>query len=60
VAEVEAELAAAEKAQDEAERQATKELTQSRHVHGKQEAHDKVEKRKAKLPRHDEAATAAS
>jgi hypothetical protein len=53
VDEVEAELAAAEKAQREAERQATMELMQSRREHSEQEAHAKVEKLNAKLSHHE-------
>jgi uncharacterized membrane protein len=49
VADVEAEIAAAEKAQREAKREARKELARGRREHTKEQAHAKVEKLKAKL-----------
>jgi hypothetical protein len=55
---VEAEIAAAEKAQDEAKREATKELMRSRREHTKEQAHAKVEELKAKLPRREKTASA--
>jgi uncharacterized membrane protein len=55
---VEAEIAAAEKAQDEAKREATKELMRSRREHTKEQAHAKVEELKAKLPHREKTASA--
>jgi uncharacterized membrane protein len=55
---VEAEIAAAEKAEDEAKREATKELMRSRREHTKEQAHAKVEELKAKLPRREKTASA--
>jgi uncharacterized membrane protein len=46
---VEAEIAAAEKAQREAKKEARKELRRARHEKNKAEAHEKVEELKAKL-----------
>jgi uncharacterized membrane protein len=60
VADVEAEIAAAEQAQQEANREATKELLRGRHERSKEQAHDKVEQLKAKLPHRTKAATPAS
>jgi len=53
---VEAEIAAAEKAQREATRKARKELRDARHEKNRAEAHDKVEKLKAKLHPHQQPA----
>jgi uncharacterized membrane protein len=58
VADVEAEIAAAEQAQREAQRQATKELLRGRREHSKEQIHARVEQLKSKLPRHDQAASA--
>jgi uncharacterized membrane protein len=55
---VEAEIATAEKAQDEAKREATKELMRSRREHTKEQAHAKVEELTAKLPRREKTASA--
>lgn len=60
VADVEAEIAAAETAEAEAKREATKELLRGRREHSKEQAHAKVEQLKAKLPRRDKAAGSAS
>lgn len=60
VADVEAEIAAADKAQFEAEREATKELVRGRHETTKEEVHAKVEQLKAKLPHREKAASEAS
>lgn len=60
VADVEAEIAAAEKAQREAKREATKELVRGRREHTKEQVHAKVEELKAKLPRREKAAGAGS
>ena len=60
VADVEAEIAAAEKAQREAKREATKELVRGRREHTKEQVHAKVEELKAKLPRREKAASAGS
>lgn len=60
VADVEAEIAAAEKAQREAQREATKELVRGRREHSKEQVHAKVEELKAKLPNHEKAASAGS
>jgi uncharacterized membrane protein len=60
VADVEAEIAAAEKAQRDAKREATKELVRGRNERTKEQAHAKVEELKAKLPRHEKSASAAS
>jgi uncharacterized membrane protein len=59
VQEVEAEIAAAEKAQDKAEREATKELLRGKREHSKEQAHAKVEQLKAKLPHRKEASAAS-
>lgn len=60
VADVEAEIAAAEKAQREAKREATKELVRGRRERTKEQVHAKVEELKAKLPRREKAAGAGS
>jgi uncharacterized membrane protein len=60
VSDVEVEIAAAEKAQRDAKREANKELVRSRTEHNKEQVHAKVEQLKAKLPRRDKAATPAS
>jgi uncharacterized membrane protein len=58
VDDVEAEIAAAETAQREAERQATKELIRGRRERSKEQIHARVEQLKAKAPRHQKAASA--
>lgn len=60
VEDVEAEIAAAEKAQRDAEREADKELVRSRKEHDKAHVHATVERLKSKLPRRDKTAGAAS
>ena len=55
VDDVEAEIAAAEKAQREAKREAAKELRRGRRERGEQQVHAKVEQLKAKLPHHEQA-----
>jgi uncharacterized membrane protein len=60
IVDVEAEIAAAEKAQRHAKREANKELVRSRAEHNKEEVHAKVEELKAKLPHHEKAQTSAS
>ena len=60
VDEVEAEIAAAEKAQREAKKQACKELHKARHKKHKDEIHAKVEELKAKLHRREKAAATGS
>jgi uncharacterized membrane protein len=60
VADVEAEIAAAEKAQREAQREATKELARGRRERSKEQVHAKVEELKAKLPNREKAASAGS
>jgi uncharacterized membrane protein len=60
VADVEAEIAAAEQAQLEANREATEQLLRGRHEHSKEQAHAKVEQLKAKLPHGKKAASPAS
>ena len=60
VADVEAEIAAAETAEAEAKREATKELLRGRRERSKEQAHAKVEQLKAKLPHRDEAASSTS
>lgn len=60
VADVEAEIAAAEKAQREAQREATKELVRGRRERSKEQVHAKVEELKAKLPNREKAASAGS
>jgi uncharacterized membrane protein len=60
VADVEAELAAAEKAQSEAAREAQKELMRARREHSRDAAHAKVEALKGKLSRHNPEASPAS
>jgi uncharacterized membrane protein len=56
VDDVEAEIAAAEKAQREAKREAARELRRGRRERGQQQVHAKVEQLKAKLPNHEQAA----
>jgi uncharacterized membrane protein len=60
VADVEAEIAAAEKAQREAKREARKELARGRREHSKEQAHAKVEELKAKLQHRETAASGGS
>jgi uncharacterized membrane protein len=60
VADVEAEIAAAEKAQRKAKREATKELVHSRNEHNKEQVRAKVEQLKAKLPHREKATSAGS
>jgi uncharacterized membrane protein len=60
IVDVEAEIAAAEKAQRHAKREANKELVRSRAEHNREEVHAKVEELKAKLPHHKKAQTSAS
>lgn len=60
VDEVEAEIAAAEKAQREAKKEARKELRKARHEKHKEETHAKVEELKAKLHRHKKVAATSS
>lgn len=60
VADVEAEIAAAEEAQREAQRQATKELVRGRRERTKEQVHTRVDALKAKLPQRDKAASAGS
>jgi uncharacterized membrane protein len=60
VDDLEAEIAAAEKAQSKAKKEARKELRDARHKKHKDEIHAKVEELKAKLHRHKQAAGAAS
>jgi uncharacterized membrane protein len=60
VADVEAEIAAAEKAQREAQREATKELVRGRGERSKEQVQAKVEELKAKLPNREKAASAGS
>jgi uncharacterized membrane protein len=60
VADVEAEIAAAEKAQLDAKREANKQLVHSRTERNKEQVHAKVEQLKAKLPHRDKPATPAS
>jgi uncharacterized membrane protein len=55
VDDVEAEIAAAEEAQRQAKREATKELMRGRKEHSKEQIHAHVEQLKAKLPRHEKA-----
>jgi uncharacterized membrane protein len=55
VADVEAEIAAAEKAQRQAKREATKELIHERHEHTKEQVHAKLDELKAKLPHREKA-----
>ena len=57
VDDVEAEIAAAEKAQREAKREAARELRRGRRERGEQQVHAKVEQLKAKMPHHEQAAT---
>jgi uncharacterized membrane protein len=59
VADVEAEIAAAEKARIEAKLQADKELLQSKREHTKQQAHEKVEQLKARMPGREKAGAAS-
>ena len=56
VDDVEAEIAAAEKAQRDAKREAAKELRRGRRERGEEQVHAKVEQLKAKLPHHEQAA----
>ena len=58
VDEVEAEIAAAEKAQREAKREANKELMRGRREHTKEQVHAKVQELKAKFPHREKTATA--
>ena len=60
VDEVEAEIAAAEKTQREAKKQAFKELHEARHKKDKGEIHAKVEELKAKLHPHNKVAETSS
>jgi uncharacterized membrane protein len=60
VADVEAEIAAAEKAQRDAKREARKELARGRREHSKEQAHAKVEELKAKLQHRETAASGDS
>jgi uncharacterized membrane protein len=60
VDDVEAEMAAAEKAQFEAQREADKELMRGRREHTKEQTQAKVQALKAKAPRRDKTATAGS
>ncbi|HVP02662.1 MAG TPA: DUF1269 domain-containing protein [Solirubrobacteraceae bacterium] len=57
VADVEAEIAAAEKAQRKAKREATKELVHSRHEHNKEHVRAAVDRLKEKVPHHEQAAS---
>jgi uncharacterized membrane protein len=57
VDDVEAEIAAAEKAQRQAKREATEELLRGRREHSKEQVQAHVEQLKAKLPRHEKAGT---
>jgi len=58
VADVEAEMAAAEKAQQQAKREATKELLRGKREHSAEQAHAHVEQLKAKLSHGEKAASA--
>jgi uncharacterized membrane protein len=60
VDEVEAEMAAAERAQREAKREANKELWRGRREHTKDQVHAKVQELKAKLPHREKTAAAGS
>jgi len=60
VADVEAEIAAAEKAQRDAKREADKELARGRRERSKEQVQAKVEELKAKLPHSEKAASAGS
>jgi uncharacterized membrane protein len=60
VDDVEAEIAAAEKAQREAKREANKELLRGRRERTKEQTHATVERLKAKLPHKEKAASAGS
>ena len=60
VADVEAEIAAAEKAEREAKREATKELVRGRREHTKEQVHAKVEQLKAKFSHREKSASANS
>jgi uncharacterized membrane protein len=60
VADVEAEIAAAEKAQREAKREANKELMRGRREHTKEQVQTTVTQMKSKLSRHPKAGSAAS
>jgi uncharacterized membrane protein len=56
VDDVEAEIAAAEKAQRDAKREAARELRRGRRERGQEQVHAKVEQLKAKMPGHEQAA----
>jgi uncharacterized membrane protein len=58
VADVEAEIAAAEKAQFDAQREADRELMRGKRERTKKDAHEKVEQLKAKLPHRQKASSA--
>jgi uncharacterized membrane protein len=60
VADVEAEIAAAEKAQREAKRAATKELVRGRREHTKEQVQTKVKELKSKMPHREKAGNASS
>jgi uncharacterized membrane protein len=60
VDDVESEIAAAEQAQREAKREATKELLRGRRERSKEQVHATVEQLKAKLPHREKPATAGS
>ena len=60
VADVEAEMAAAEKAEREAKREATKELMRGRREHSKEQVQSKLQELKAKLSHREKTATAGS
>jgi uncharacterized membrane protein len=55
--EVEAEIAAAEKAQRAAKKEARKELLKARHEHDQQKVHEQIAKLKSKLPHHEATAS---
>jgi uncharacterized membrane protein len=59
VGDVEAEIAAAEKAQREAKREARKELIKSRHEKNQEKIHSTIADLKSKLGRHDKAGAAS-
>ena len=60
VADVEAEIAAAEKAEREAKREATRELLRGRRERSKEQVDTKLQQLKAKLPHLEEAASTSS
>lgn len=60
VADVEGEIAAADMAQREAKREATKELVRGQRERSKEQVHAKVDELKAKLPHREKAASAGS